>query len=91
VKLDNEFSLVDVRRVLEEFMGIVVLDEPSKQVYPTSVAATDTDSVYVGRIRRDKINKNTLLMYCVADNVRKGAASNAVQILKGLIDYAESR
>lgn len=90
VKLEKEFDLQEIRKTLEDFEGIVVLDNIKEQIYPTSIAATDTDYVYVGRIRRDKIDENTLLMYCVADNVRKGAASNAVQILKGLIEYAES-
>ncbi|MBI9009177.1 MAG: aspartate-semialdehyde dehydrogenase [Tenericutes bacterium] len=89
-KLNKEFDLTDLRKVLANFEGIVVLDEPTKQIYPTSIASTGNDMVYVGRIRRDLIDKFTVLLYCVADNVRKGAASNAVQILKGLIDHAKS-
>lgn len=90
VKLKQHFELDNVRNVLRNQSGIVLLDQVKKQIYPTSITANNTDAVYVGRIRRDKIDDHTLLMYCVADNVRKGAASNAIQIMEGLIKNVES-
>jgi aspartate-semialdehyde dehydrogenase len=90
VKLANFISLEEVKKVLSAQAGIVVLDDPKNNIYPTSIQATNTDSVYVGRIRRDTIDKNTILLYCVADNVRKGAASNAIQIMEGLIKHENS-
>ena len=88
VKLENFTSLKDIRETLKEQPGIVLVDDVLNNKYPTAIEATNTDSVYVGRIRRDTIDKNTVLLYCVADNVRKGAASNAIQIMKGLMDNA---
>jgi aspartate-semialdehyde dehydrogenase len=89
VKLEKDFTLEEVRKVLKKQKGLVVLDDITKMKYPVSTVATGTDKVYVGRIRRDKIDKNTLLMYCVADNLRKGAAINSIQIMKGLVAHAE--
>lgn len=79
-ELKKEFELDDVRKTLAEFQGIKVLDDPKNHIYPVSTIANDTDFVYVGRIRRDLSSKNGLLMWVVADNIRKGAAANAVQI-----------
>ncbi len=89
VKLKQKPELIKIRKTLANQPGIVLLDEPKAGIYPTSVQANNTDSVYVGRIRKDKIDDFTILLYCVADNVRKGAASNAVQIMKGLMDYVD--
>ena len=80
VELEREFDLDDVRKVLSSFDGIKLLDDPKNGIYPVSTVANDTDLVYVGRIRRDLSVDNGLLLYCVADNIRKGAAANAVQI-----------
>ena len=80
VDIEEAFSTESVLNAFRNHDGIVVLDEGENHIYPTSVVANDTDSVYVGRIRRDLSTKNGLLFYCVADNIRKGAASNAVQI-----------
>lgn len=80
VELEREFDLDDVRKVLSSFDGIKLLDDPKNSIYPVSTVANDTDLVYVGRIRRDLSVENGLLLYCVADNIRKGAAANAVQI-----------
>lgn len=90
VKLETKVTVKEVKEALNNQEGIVVLDDPSKSIYPTSEVATGTDVVYVGRIRIDTIDTNTVLLYCVADNVRKGAASNAIQIMKGLIDHDNS-
>ncbi len=61
------------------------MDDTEKGVYPTPLDAAGQDKVYVGRIRRDPSQENALHIWCVADNVRKGAASNAVQILQSLL------
>ena len=90
VVLNEPFELDDIRRKLSSSKNIVVLDEPLKGIYPTSTQATGNDLVYVGRIRRDKVNEQAILMYVVSDNIRKGAASNTVQIMKGLMDYEYS-
>ena len=55
-------------------------------IYPVSTISNDTDGIYIGRLRKDKINEKALLMYVVSDNIRKGAASNAIQIMKGIIE-----
>jgi aspartate-semialdehyde dehydrogenase len=73
------------RKVLEKAPGVVVVDEPSSDLYPTVLDAGDRDEVFVGRIRKDASQPNTLNLWVVADNVRKGAATNAVQIAEALI------
>ena len=69
--------------------NIVVLNDGKNHIYPTSLVSNGTDKVYVGRIRRDLSCKNGLLLYCTADNIRKGAASNAVQIAMKLAELDE--
>ena len=66
--------------VLEKAPGVIVLDKPEENVYPTPLQATGHDEVYVGRIRRDISQPNSFHIWCVGDNIRKGAASNAIQI-----------
>ena len=61
------------------------MDDPQRQIYPLNTFANDTDEVYIGRIRRDYSIENGLNFWCVADNIRKGAASNAVEILEKLM------
>lgn len=77
---------VDVRALLSSTPGIVVMDNPVHAVYPTPKVSNDTDPVYVGRIRKDESVENGVLMWIVADNLRKGAATNAVQILETLAE-----
>ena len=79
-ELDKDFTLDEVRDTLAKFPGIKLLDDPKNHIYPVSTIANNTDLVYVGRIRRDLSGKNSLLLWCVADNIRKGAAANACQI-----------
>lgn len=86
VTLKERYDVGDVRSLLGASPGLVLSDNPQKGEYPTSTAAFGNDFVYVGRIRRDKINEKALLFYVVADNIRKGAAANAVQIMKGIIE-----
>lgn len=85
VELEKDFKVEDVKELMKNFPGIVLVDDPSNAVYPVSTIATNTDNVYVGRIRRDLSTEKGLLLYTVADNIRKGAASNAIQIAEKLI------
>jgi len=85
VEFENDFNLNDVRQLLSETPGVVVQDNPSTNSYPMPIFAHDKDDVFVGRLRRDETQPNTLNMWIVADNLRKGAATNAVQIGEALI------
>lgn len=85
-EMENDFNLDEVRKVLANFENIVVLDDGKNHIYPTSLVSNGTDKVYVGRIRRDLSCPNGLLLYCTADNIRKGAAANAVQIALKLVE-----
>ena len=85
VSFEKDFELADVRRILEEAPGIVVKDDITAADYPTPRETAGTDPVYVGRIRRDFSADNSLNLWVVADNVRKGAATNAVQIAEILM------
>ena len=85
VELEKKFTLEKVKEVLANYEGIVLYDDPKNHIYPNSIIAKDSDKVYVGRIRKDISVDNGILLYCVADNVRKGAASNAVQIAQRLV------
>lgn len=82
IETRTPFDLEKLEKILSESEGIEVIDEPEKEEYPTPLRAQDTDIVYIGRIRRNLSVKNGLLFWVVADNVRKGAASNAIQILE---------
>ena len=90
VELKKPFELDNVRKELANFEGIVVQDDPKNNVYPMAVTAKGTNEVYVGRLRRDDSADNALNMWVVADNIRKGAAANAVQIALKLISMWES-
>ena len=85
VELEKEFTLDEIRKAFASQKGIVVVDDFNNLQYPVSTIANDNDNVYVGRIRRDLSCKNGILFYAVSDNIRKGAAANAVQIAEGLI------
>lgn len=80
IEFENDFDLGEVRRLLHEQDGITVKDDPTTNTYPMPLYAKSKDDVFVGRIRRDESQPNTLNMWIVADNLRKGAATNAVQI-----------
>jgi aspartate-semialdehyde dehydrogenase len=86
VEFEKDFDLGDVRKLLHETPGVTLQDSPSTNTYPMPKYAADKDDVFVGRIRRDESQANTLNMWIVADNLRKGAATNAVQIGKVLIE-----
>ena len=89
VEFEKPFELDDVYKTLREYSGIIVLDDVSKNEYPLATIANGHDEVYVGRIRRDNSIENGLNLWVVADNIRKGAASNAIQIVEKLIEYDE--
>ena len=80
VEFENDFKLAEVRHLLHETPGVVVQDNPETNTYPMPVYAHDKDEVFVGRIRRDETQPNSLNLWIVADNLRKGAATNAIQI-----------
>ncbi|MDT0687865.1 aspartate-semialdehyde dehydrogenase [Autumnicola psychrophila] len=85
VEFESDFDEKDVRKTLSEFPGITVQDNPDTNTYPMPIYAEGKDDVFVGRIRRDYSQPNTLNMWIVADNLRKGAATNAVQIAEYLL------
>ena len=85
VAFENDFDIDRVRTLLRETEGVLVVDDIANNSYPMPVNAMNRDEVMVGRIRRDESQKNTLNMWVVADNLRKGAATNAVEILEQLI------
>ena len=85
IEFANDFTLEDVREELSKMPGVVVQDDVANNVYPMPLTAHERDEVFVGRLRRDESQANTLNMWIVADNLRKGAATNAVQIAEWLI------
>ena len=86
VAFESDFDLNEVRKTLHESAGVTVQDNPETNTYPMPIYAHEKDDVFVGRIRRDESQENTLNMWIVADNLRKGAATNAVQIAQYLVD-----
>lgn len=84
VEFANDFDLSEVRALLSTAPGILVVDDPATQQYPMPMDAHEKDEVFVGRLRRDETQANTLNMWIVSDNLRKGAATNAVQIAEYL-------
>jgi aspartate-semialdehyde dehydrogenase len=84
IEFENDFDLAEVRSLLEAQEGVIVVDDPSNAKYPMPKDAHEKDEVFVGRIRRDESQDKTLNLWIVADNLRKGAATNAVQIAEYL-------
>lgn len=84
VEFANDFDLAEVKDLLSKAPGIIVQDDPAAQLYPMPMWAHEKDEVFVGRLRRDETQPNTLNMWIVSDNLRKGAATNAVQIAEYL-------
>ncbi len=85
VEFKNDFELGDIRKLFNATQGITVQDNTDTNTYPMPLMANDKDDVFVGRIRRDESQDNTLNMWVVSDNLRKGAATNAVQIAEYLV------
>jgi len=88
VEFHKEFDLVDVRNILEKTPGVIVQDNTSENIYPMPIHSHGRDEVFVGRIRRDETQPKTLNIWIVADNLRKGAATNAVQIAEYLVEHS---
>jgi aspartate-semialdehyde dehydrogenase len=85
IEFENEYTLSDVRALLNATEGIVVQDDPATSFYPMPLYAEGNDEVFVGRLRRDETQDRTLNCWIVADNLRKGAATNAIQIAEYLL------
>jgi len=85
VQFENDFTLADVREILNNTPGVIVQDDLATNTYPMPITAHDKDEVFVGRIRRDESQENTLNLWIVSDNLRKGAATNTIQIAEYLI------
>lgn len=86
IQFENEFDLNEVRAILNNTPGVTLKDNPDTNTYPMPLFAKDKNDVFVGRIRRDESQPNTLNLWIVADNLRKGAATNAVQIAQYLLE-----
>jgi aspartate-semialdehyde dehydrogenase len=86
VEFEKDFDLAEVKSLLEKAPGVIVVDNPAKHEYPMPKDAHNRDEVFVGRIRRDESQPNTLNMWIVSDNLRKGAATNAIQIAEYLLE-----
>jgi aspartate-semialdehyde dehydrogenase len=84
--LKDPASLDDIKMTLNGFEGVTVIEEDSVDSYPTPLMANDKDEVFVGRIRKDESADNSFHLWIVSDNLRKGAATNAVQILQYFLD-----
>ena len=87
IEFEEAFELSSLVKTLEEMTGVVVVDNISNNEYPTAIDCSGKDEVFVGRIRRDFSVDNGINMWVVADNIRKGAATNAVQIAELLLSY----
>lgn len=85
IEFEHDFDLAEVREILSAAPGVVVEDDPANAIYPMPLNAHDKDDTFVGRIRRDESQPNTLNCWVVSDNLRKGAATNAVQIAEHLV------
>ena len=86
VEFENDFDLAEVRSLLRQAPGVVVVDDPAAQQYPMPRDSHEKDDVFVGRLRRDESQPNTLNLWVVSDNLRKGAATNAIQIAEYLLE-----
>ncbi len=84
IEFEKDFDLAEVKQLLSAAPGVIVVDDPATQQYPMPKDAHERDEVFVGRLRRDETQPNTLNMWVVSDNLRKGAATNAVQIAEYL-------
>ena len=85
VEFEKDFNLNEVKSLLQSSLGVIVVDDPANQQYPMPMDAHEKDEVFVGRLRRDESQPNTLNMWVVSDNLRKGAATNAIQIAEYLL------
>jgi aspartate-semialdehyde dehydrogenase len=88
VEFENDYDIEEIKKLLCNAPGIVLVDDPSVQKYPMPMDAHEKDEVFVGRLRRDETQPRTLNMWIVSDNLRKGAATNAVQIAEYLVSHS---
>lgn len=88
VEFEKDFDITEVKDLLSKTPGVVIEDDPANNVYPMPLTAHNKDEVFVGRLRRDESQANTLNMWIVADNLRKGAATNAVQIAEYMVEHS---
>ena len=86
LELENPFEIDDIKKILNNTPGVLVQDDPKTNSYPMPITVNGKNDVFVGRIRRDFSNNNSLNLWVVADNLRKGAATNTVQILEYLLN-----
>jgi aspartate-semialdehyde dehydrogenase len=86
VEFERDFEMIDVKRILTETLGVIVMDDTKNNVYPMPIVSHNRDEVFVGRLRRDESQPKTLNMWVVSDNLRKGAATNAIQIAEYLLE-----
>ena len=86
IEFRKPYDLAKVRSLMADMPGVVIQDDPANNLYPMPITAWDKDEVFVGRIRRDPSVENGLNLWCVSDNIRKGAATNAVQIAQVLLE-----
>lgn len=86
IEFENDFTIQEVRQILTETAGVIVMDNVKNNVYPMPLYQQGKDEVFVGRIRRDESQANSLNLWIVSDNLRKGAATNAVQIAEHLVE-----
>ncbi len=91
IELRKDYDIKQVREIIATTPGVKLYDDPANNIYPMPVLAHHNDFVWVGRLRRDLSQPNSLNMWVVADNIRKGAATNAVQIMQCLIERKETR
>jgi len=91
VEFENDYTLEEVRKLLSEFPGVVLQDNPQENLYPMPLTAHGHDEVFVGRIRRDFSREKCLNLWVVADNIRKGAATNAIQIAEYMVSAGLAR
>ena len=89
VETEETLDIPQVKAAMETFEGLTVLDNPAEKVYPMPLFISGKDDVYVGRIRKDVANPKGLTFWCVGDQIKKGAALNAVQIAEWLIKNGE--
>lgn len=85
IEFNNEYQLDEVKELIASTPGVILYDDPSKNLYPMPIIAEGRDEVFVGRVRRDPSQPKTLNLWCAADNLRKGAATNAIEILEKLV------
>ena len=86
IEFQRPYDLEEARTLMASMPGVTVLDDPANNLYPMPLDAWEKDDVFVGRIRRDSSIENGLNLWCVSDNIRKGAATNAVQIAQALLE-----